>query len=411
MPQSEGAVETSEFVIREIEVQLDNLLLRKRSDIEKALAARIRREQEETRRKLESMEKEFEQEKRGLHEYRILVAEVEAERNGILNDIQNLLKRALGLQSQIEAMARQTVEEIQRMFLLQEKLESLRGKTAEQAGFLKKNLSEKYGIVAETPGEEETGLPRVDLDQELEKLRRIKELLADKSLRGEVPRPVGSDFGGEPLPGMDLDNGWKVRIPDIRELTQSAQPEDEAETGLPAGNIPAGEHEFGSEAPSASEALELLRKTDPVEGGGEVSYFQLGDRIALDADRLSSALEASLGEADKVSLKLDESGSIKEQFFIKQELIHIQESLRKLVLKAVNLCGKLEPVFPMKTRDVFNLDILKGILEKLTIGNWASPEDLKSFAAETGKLRSDLRNGSRTPGDDCRSILDALGEL
>jgi hypothetical protein len=410
MPQSAGAVEASESVIREIEVQLDNLLLRKRSDIEKALAARIRREQEETRRKLESMEKEFDQEKKNLHEYRILVAEVEAERNGILNDIQELLKRSLGLQSQIEAMARQTVEEIQRMVLLQEKLESLRGKTAEQAGFLKRDLNEKYGIVAVSPGEGETGLPGVDLDQELEKLRRIKELLADKSLRGEAFRPAGSDFGGDSLPGMELDNGWKVRIPDIRELTQSAPPEDESETALPAGDVPAGEYEFGSKEPSASEALELLRKTEPGEGRGDVSYFQLGDRIVLDADRLASTLDAALGEAKKLSLKLDESGSIKEQFFIKQELIHIQESLRAFVLKAVNLCGRLEPVFPRKTRDVFNLDILKEILEKLSIGNWASPEELKSFAGGVRQLRSDLLDRSGAPGDDCRSILDVLEE-
>jgi hypothetical protein len=410
---SEGVVEASESVIREIEAQLDTLLSRKRSDIEQALAARIRREQEETRLKLEDMEKEFDREKQGLHDYKVLVAEVEAERNGILNDVGEILKRALGLQSQIEAMARQTVEEIQRVAALQDKLESLRRKTAEQAGFLKKTLDEKFGIAAGTSGGGEAGAAGIDLDQELEKLRRIKSLLADKSLRGTVPRPPEARPDGESLPGLDLEDGWKVRIPDIRELTQSAPPEDESPAEPPSAEARADEFEFESrnEEPPASDTLELLRKSEPGEGAADIAYFRLGDRIALDAGRLSRAVEAAVEEAEGICLKLDEGRPVKEQFFVKQDLIYTQESLRKLFQRVVRLCDRTEPVFPERIRDVFNLETLKGMLDKLSTGNWADPGDLRSFAEDARVLRSILLERSGSPEAEARSILSALEEL
>lgn len=409
---SEGVVEASESVIREIEAQLDTLLSRKRSDIEQALAARIRREQEETRRKLEDMEKEFGREKQGLHDYRALVAEVEAERNGILNDVQEILQRALGLQSQIEAMAKQTVEEIQRVVALQDKLESLRHKTAEQAGFLKKTLDEKFGIAAGTSGGGEAGAAGIDLDQELEKLRRIKSLLADKSLRGTVPRPPEARPDGESLPGLDLEDGWKVRIPEIRELTQSALPEDESGAEPPSPEVRADEFEFERPAgePPASETLELLRKTEPGDGAADIVYFQRRDRIVLDAGRLSRAVEAAVEEAEGISLKLDGSGPVKEQFFVKQDLIYAQESLRRLVQRVVRLCDRTEPVFPERTRDIFNLGVLKGMQDKLSTGNWADPGDLRSFAEDARVLRSVLMERSGSPEDEARSILSVLEE-
>lgn len=410
MPESVDVVAASESVIREIEAQLDGLLSRKRSDIEKALAARIRSEQEETRLKIESMEREFDQEKKSLHDYRTLVAEVEAERSGILDDIQDILKRALGLQSQIEALARKTVEEIQRVVSLQDKVEALRRKTAEQAGFLKKNLGEKYGISAPAAGEDDACVSGLNLDQELEKLRRIKALLADRALIESEVRPSGSDFGAESLPGLDLDNGWKVRIPEIRELTQSARPEDDSGAELPSEESPAIGSGFETGEPPAVESLELLRVTEPAGEAGEISYFQSGEKTVLDADRLSRALEAAAADAEKTALKLEESGSVKEQFFIKQELICAQESLRKLVLKAVKLCERGTPVFPEKTRDILNLEILKGLLDGLSVGNWANPGDLMVFAREARGLRTAWLEMSGPPEEYRRSILDALRE-
>jgi hypothetical protein len=412
MSVSAGVVEASEAVIREIEAQLDTLLSRKRNDIEQALAARIRREQEETRLKIEDMEKEFDREKQGLHDYRVLVAEVEAERNGILDDVQEILKRALGLQSQIEAMAKQTVEEIQRVVALQDKLESLRRKTAEQAGFLKKTLDEKFGIAAGTSGGGEAGAAGIDLDQELEKLRRIKSLLADKSLRGTVPRPPEARPDGESLPGLDLEDGWKVRIPEIRELTQSALPEDESGAEPPSAEVRADEFEFERPVgePPASETLDLLRKTETGDGAADIAYFQRGDRIVLDAGRLSRAIEAAVEEAEGISLKLDGCGPVKEQFFVKQDLIYTQESLRRLVQRVVRLCDRAEPVFPERIRDIFNLEVLKGMQDKLSTGNWADPGDLKSFAEDARALRSVLVERSGSPEDEAQSILSLFEE-
>ena len=75
-------------------------------------------------------------------------------------------------------------------------------------------------------------------------------------------------------------------------------------------------------------------------GSGEIRYFQKGKKVVLDPEHLLAAVERSLEDSKKLSLKLGETESAKTGSLIKHQLINAQEGLRKLVLKAVQMCDE-----------------------------------------------------------------------
>ena len=86
--------------------------------------------------------------------------------------------------------------------------------------------------------------------------------------------------------------------------------------------------------------LESYRRTEPANGSGEIHYFQK-DRIAIaDPEKLLDAVDRTLEEGQRLSVKLGQTESPKDQFFIKQELINWQEGLRALFLRVVKMCEK-----------------------------------------------------------------------
>ena len=219
---SESPETTTEVgsVILEIEQQLDNLLSQKREDIERALAAAIQKEKEAAHKKLDELGKEFDRERGALDAFRQMVAEAEAERTTILEELRKGIQRALQFQAEVENLSRRATEEIRKVNDLHEKLESLRQRTAERAGFLKKDLREKFGIITDVPEGEDVRGPDMDLDRELENLRRIKTLLAGESSGG----------GGEERPRQEGGESWGLRIPEIRDLIQASNLKEDGET-------------------------------------------------------------------------------------------------------------------------------------------------------------------------------------
>ncbi|HEX2694634.1 MAG TPA: hypothetical protein VHP61_02685, partial [Acidobacteriota bacterium] len=216
MSESKETEKESSLVIQEIESQLERLLAIKKDEIDGELAARIREEEEAARVRKEGVEKEIGRGRESLRDFQAMVAESEGERQAILDEIRAGFSRALDLQSQIDALVKRTVEEIGKIGDLQQKLESLRQLTSERAAFLKWDLKERFGIVADARGEEERRPePAPDLDAELEKLKRIRTLLAG----GTEGR-----LGPEDSPGSGREDVWRARIPEIQELIQTTRP-------------------------------------------------------------------------------------------------------------------------------------------------------------------------------------------
>jgi hypothetical protein len=92
-------------------------------------------------------------------------------------------------------------------------------------------------------------------------------------------------------------------------------------------------------------------------------------------------------EAQRLSLKLGQTESPKDQFFIKQELINWQEGLRALFLRIIKMCEKSSWSLPRYTQEILNSQILRRLLERLSMENWSNLEEFASFFAAMSEIR------------------------
>ncbi len=362
--------------LRDIESELERELARRREEIERALAGRIENEKEAARLRLEEIDREFDRQRTALQEFRAQVSAAENEREELGREMREHFNLALGHQAEIDRLTKLTVEEIKTVNDIQQRMEDLRRKATERAGFLKRDLREKFGIETDVAAEAAPGPLPVDLDAELEKLRRIKEILA---------REATAAPGAEPADGFP--------VPDIQDLVAGSGPEEARPAGQEA--VPA-------------DPLEACRRIEPANGHGELHYFQKGGRIVLDAERLLEAAERARDEARRLARALEAAESPKDQFFIKQDIINGQEALRKLVLRAEKMCERKSCSLPAATADILGLRALKDLLERLSLENWSNPQDFADFENALEGLRGSF--AARTNPSDAyrRAILEEL---
>ncbi len=398
----------SSQVIQEVEDQLERILQKKFRDVDSDLVERINREKETARKRKEEIEHEFEKEKTALSDYRIMVRDFEEQRAGLLNEARDRFQKVLKFQAEIESLAKSTVDEIKRVNEIQDRLEVLRTKTSERAAFLKNDLRERFGIVAEVMEEEPKPLS-LDLDLELEKLRKVKELLAIESAAASLGRLGGQPAAEDDLAMMDAAaNKAAADFPELRDLiaasttpertetrpepappeaaVEAAEPAIPPHADAPAPELPPRSAEGISED-EVSAVIESYRRTEPANGSGEIHYFQKDRAMVADPEKLLVAVDRTLEEGQRLSAKLGLTESPKDQFFIKQELINWQEGLRALFLRVVKMCEKNSWTLPRYTEDVINTQVLRRLLERLSMENWSNLEDFGSFSASVAEIR------------------------
>ncbi len=396
----------SSQVIQEVEDQLERILQKKFRDVDSDLVERINREKEAARKRKEEIEREFDKEKTALGEYRGIVRDFEEQRAGLLNEARDRFQKVLKFQAEIESLAKSTVDEIKRVNDIQERLEILRSKTSERAAFLKNDLRERFGIVAEVMEEEPKPLS-LDLDEELEKLRKIKELLAVESAAASLGRLGVQPAAEEDLAVMDaaaekpdLDLPEIPGIPDLiagpapagtsEAPSEPAPPAAEEPSSAPAeqaGPAPQAAFHDGLTEDELTADLESYRHTEPANGSGEIHYFQKDNVVIADPEKLLDAVDRTLEEGQRLSVKLGLTESPKDQFFIKQELINWQEGLRALFLRVVKMCEKSAWTLPRYTDDIISAQVLRRLLERLSMENWSNLEEFAAFAASVVEMR------------------------
>ena len=220
----------SSQVIREVEDQLERILQKKFRDVDSDLVERINREKEAARKRKEEIEREFDKEKTALNDYRVVVRDFEEQRAGLLNEARDRCQKVLKFQAEIESLAKSTVDEIKRVNEIQDRLEALRTKTSERAAFLKNDLRERFGIVAEVMEEEPKPLG-IDLDEELEKLRKVKELLSIESAAASLGRLGGAPAAEDEIAVMDAAAGKAAAdFPELRDLIAGPPAAERPET-------------------------------------------------------------------------------------------------------------------------------------------------------------------------------------
>jgi uncharacterized membrane-anchored protein YhcB (DUF1043 family) len=381
----------SSQVIQEVETQLERILQKRFRDVDSDLVERINREKEAARKRKEEIEREFEKEKTSLNEYRVMVRDFEEQRASLLNEARDRFQKVLKFQAEIESLAKSTVDEIKRVNEIQERLEALRTRTSERAAFLKNDLRERFGIVAEVMDEEPKPLG-LDLDVELEKLRKIKELLAIETAAASLGRLGGQPVAEEELAEMDAAAvKTSPEIPGIQDLIAGpASPGEPAPATAAVETAPAPEPAPGPDEELTEDeiaaALESYRRTEPANGSGEIHYFQKDKTIVADPERLLAAVDRTIEEGQRLSVKLGLTESPKDQFFIKQELINWQEGLRALFLRIIKMCEKSSWTLPRFTEEIVDPQVLRRLLERLSMENWSNLEEFASFSATVAEM-------------------------
>lgn len=429
MAKKNDTPKNSASIIDEIEQQLEQALSRKKEDVEKELEERIKREKEEAQKRIQEIERELKEEKQTLADFKKLLSDFEANKSELKKQIKVHLDKAIQYQTEIESLTGQTLEELKKVSELNQKLEELQQDTGEKVASLKRELEERFGIVAEVPEGEEAEEAEIDLDKELLKLRKIKQLLETGVVPEEeaVPEEKPSE-GPEAAPEAEApeaapeapeaaeapeEKEEMKKEPEAQEAAEPAEkpetepvspPEEAAEAPAEAPEAPAEEATFQD----AFEKLEQYRKGSLNEDQGEVSYFEHDDRIVLDGEYLVSTLNNSFEEAKKLYIKLSQTESPKDQFFIKQEIIRQQESLRKIMLRSIRLCEKENCSLPEYTQEVLNLDVLKDILEKVSMQNWSNQDDFAAFDNFAKQLKDSFYTKITPPAAYLQSIMKQL---
>jgi len=196
--------------------------------------------------------------------------------------------------------------------------------------------------------------------------------------------------------------------------------EAEVEAIEPGGPPPAEEPEEVAEEPElepeqeeasfqvAFDKLEQFRKGSTNENDAEVSYFENNERIVLDGEFLISTLNNHFEEAKKLYIKLSQTESPKDQFFVKQEIIKHQEALRKVMLRSIRLCEQENCSLPEYTSEILSLDVLKNVLEKVSMQNWSNQDDFASFDNFSKELKDSFYSKITPPAAYLQSIMKEL---
>jgi hypothetical protein len=458
MAKKDGETKESSSIVEEIEQQLEQALAKRKEEVERELEERIKKEKEEAQKRIDQINKELTEEKDALSKFKILLAEFESNKSDLKKQIKEHIDKAISFQTEIETLTGNTLEELKKVRELNLKLEELQKDTGQKVTDMRDKLEEKFGIVTEVP-ETEWDETEINLDYELDKLKRIKELLNNKgpseeevSEEGTEPVEPGESMEETPeeesteaVPGEEAKEGpesepeeavveeGNEEAQSVEEVTEEqkgeeSQPEDVSEAGkeeesegpeeeaqqpVDGGQKEQEELETGEEKGEQTfqetfEKLESFRKGTRDENNGEVSYFEHEDKIVLDGEFLVATLNNSFEEAKKMYIKLSQTESPKDQFFIKQEIIKQQETLRKVMLRSIRLCEKDNCSLPDFTKEILNLDVLKTVLEKVSMENWSNQDDFASFDNYSKELKEAFYSRITPPAAYLESIMKQL---
>jgi len=411
----------SASIIQDVENQLEEFIAKKKEEIEKGLDDKIKDAKEGAKKQIGEIEKEFEKEKESLINYQNVMVDFEAKKKDLEGQIKEHLNKAVEVQKEIERLTGSTLDELKTVGEFNQKLEELHKEVKEKAGFLKKDLEEKFGIVAEVLEGYEHEQVIGDLEQELTKLKKIKELLGEQGSEGpEAEAEEPEKMPEEDAPSYeDEKNIYDRGVKDIREEmervisdleeTEAAQkkplPEETPEEGIPEKE----NQESEIVMQGALSVREKYRKSESSEEDGEVSYFQKDDNIILDGENIISGLTKSIEEIKKLYFKMQEDESPKHQFIVKQEIIKQQEILRKNMFKYIEMCKKESCSLPKYTLKILSPGVLNDILEKTSMMNWSEQSDFNAFVEYVEDLKDNYYARITPVEGYLNSIAEELG--
>jgi hypothetical protein len=415
MANKEDLIRESASIIEEIEDQLDKILANKRQEIEKELEAKIEQNRREAKKKINMFKDELAGEKKVLTDYRSALEEFEKEKESLKEQIDHHLAKAMEYQPQIEDLAGKTVVELKKVFELNKQLQETNLAAVSKVDSLKKDLGEKFGIIPPPPETKEYEEVQFNLDNELEKLKKIKELLGKKSaIRQELDElennslPEDVEASTQKISrGASADD--QVEEQDEKEMDSSIEEASVSkDQEVPVQDEQPVQGAADTSVEVLSSQLEPLRKSVEGDKNIKLTYFDNNKKVILDGKDILAAIDKSIEEANNLYQKLTQTQSPKEQFFIKQEIIWHQEALREVILTAIKMCDKENAALPQYTSSELNTEKLHKILEKVSQENWSNKDYFHSFKQFASELKAAYQTRTTPWAAYLKSLVDEL---
>jgi len=300
------------------------------------------------------------------------------------------------------------------------------------------------GIAAQIPAPVETADSDVDWNEELLKLKKVRDLLATLRQVEYAPAP-----GYEAAPPVFAPAPKAVTPAPPAAAVIHVAPEDDgvrddaefADADPAWGDIPGGQTGnvmvspalaeepyddtpappaeplaaagFVESAPDAEReailgALAQYRKTEPVNNGIELGFFGAEAGVVLDAESFMTAVGKIVESAGQLHAQLGQTESVKDLFLLKQEILNQQEVLRKVFFRIVRFCDKEGGKLPETFAEVISAQGMKDIIERLTMANWSDPSDFRPFLNELKAMKRAFEVRMVASGDYLRSLLDQV---
>lgn len=386
----------------DIEKQLEKVLADRKEKIKMELEEKVKQDKIEAKKKMDLFKKKLKKEKKALKNYRTTIAEHEKNKAKFEDKINDHIERVIRYQTEIEKLADFSLQELIKGIELNKMLGKLRQATNEKSFFLKKELGEKFGIEVEVPDTKEAENQdniRVYLEHDLAKMRKIKKILRileDVSSEDvkeetrieereqELEMPETKEILCISAPGEREVREEKL-LPEVQggkreEKVMKERVESRANPANEASSETESALKNGDEVREPLDILKNYRKSEIIEESGKISYFRYNGKIIIDGISIISCIDSGLDKVKELSQKLYQAESPRDKFFLKQNIINNQETLKYLIKKCIKKCEQESCSLPEYTADIINIQTLQEILEKLNIQNWSNEDEFRSFA-------------------------------
>lgn len=430
---AEHRSEPTDF-LDDIEQRVSEIFSAQKTEVEQGLIEKITREKEEALRKIEAVNQEFAQVRGFLDEHKSVMAELQGAEENIRGQIRGHLDRVVNYQKMMENAAGLAGDELERIAGLNQDLEKIRLRAEDEYKNIKKNLAGYAGIAARIPAPAESPASGVDWNEELLKLKKVRDLLstlrqaefapAPEAITPEPPAvpetfasPVSVEEDGvrDDVEFVDSNPAWgDIPGSQAGNVTVSPvlaeEPYEEADV-LPAEPQP--EVEPAAPAPDAERefclaALARYHRTEPVNNGIELGFFAAESGAVLDAESFMTTVGKIVESAGHLHSQLDKTGSVKDLFLLKQEILNQQEVLRKIFFRVVRFCDKENGKLPEILAEVVSAQGMKEIIERLTMANWSDPSDFRPFLKELMALKNAFEVRMVASGNYVKAVLDQV---
>ena len=371
-------IETKPGTEEDLEQSIEDLLAQKKDDIEKSLAEIIEREHEKAQKKIAELEREFQKGKEAVGGLQAILDDVKTATESVRERIGKHVEQAVHCQVMVRRMAEKIGEECRNAEDLRREIDDLLRKADEEKARVRSELENRYGLSVPLGEMAVRAGIGADLEQALERLSRYRDGLV----------------------ALDVDGPPAEEVP--------ASPEPEAHAEAPAAGPGPGGNGVDSEA--VSRALDLLQKTEAVADVGAFRMYRNDGYSVLDAGSVLEEAERFIREARSLHEQLATAKSAKEQYFFKRDILSRQDSLRKVIRRAVEICEKETCDLPLPTNDILSVQTLMDLQERLKTGNWSDTQDLKSFEDLVATLSMALTPRLADVGSYGRAILEQLHE-